>query len=344
MHQGISRFLASAIPCAEVRSFPLPSWKLRSVRAALNLLRGLRMADAVILTGGSHFHDRYGWTSTRILATHWLLFRIASFVGTPVGYAGIGVGPLHTRVGVWLTRKLIKRASALMVRDSRSAAEVTTRLMASEVTVGGDLAFLLQTPPKVQSKVACIGVSLVPYFATFEHESHRDFATVHSVASALLNSRSQHQTLTAEILAFNTQGRISDLQISQALYERLTGRMPVSLELCNELDATLQRLSTMSSLIATRYHAALLGYLVGLPMIMVAYDNKCIALAEAIGLPSSAVLYPSQLLKPTFLHDKLACLISEPDSMLARVPVLTSTQHANSGLREFCQYLLPTKG
>jgi polysaccharide pyruvyl transferase WcaK-like protein len=339
MHQALSSFLAQQVPKAAIRSHPLPSWSLTAIREAPALFYQLRWADVVILAGGTHFHDSYGRRSIRILMTHWLLFRAARLFGASVGYAGVGVGPLHTRAGRWLTRRIINTACVTLVRD-RSSAMTLDDLQVSPFITGFDSACLLERPPiMAASKPQLLGISLIPYFSTFEDDDTQDIAATSSVASAL-ESVALKCAQSIEILAFNTQGRMTDIPISRRLHDLLQGRVPVSLYTCDTPDATLQHLSVMSGLIATRYHAALLGYIVGLPMIIVAYESKCVALARQIGLPEQAIILPEQLLQPDFLRDKIENLARSPESLRPTIPIHDNIQTAYSGLREFTERLL----
>lgn len=341
MHQGLRDFLVREIPNAAVHSHSLPSWTPTAVHEARTLFHELLWADVVILAGGTHFHDGYGRRSIRILATHWLLFMVARLLGASVGYAGVGVGTLHTRAGRWLTRRIINTASVVLVRDPSSATALTELRVSCFLITGFDSACLLKRHTAAAAAPPRLGISLIPYFATFERDEARDIAATRSVASALAVAGRKH-TLAVEILAFNTQGRITDLPTSHRLYEILRGQIAVSLYSCDTPDATLRHLSTMSGLIATRYHAALLGYIAGLPMIVIAYESKCVALARQIGLPEQAVILPEQILRPDFLRQKVEDLARAPESLLPTVPVLDSIQTAYSGLREFIQRLSPS--
>lgn len=339
MHQGLHDFLAQELPTATIRSQSLPSWTLKATREAGALIHGLRWADTVILAGGTHFHDGYGLRSIRILTTHWLLFSAARLSAASVGYAGVGVGPLDTPGGRWLTRRIINRASIILVRDHSSRTTLVKLAVSPPVVTGFDSACLLQRPVVTPARPPRIGISVIPYFGTFNHDEKRDRVAVQSIAVALAGAVQNH-TLDTEILAFNTQGRITDLPVSRELHDILLGRIPVSLYTCSTPNSTLLRLANMSGLVATRYHAALLGYLVGLPMIMIAYESKCFALAQHIGLPEQAIISPEQLLAPRLLQQKIECLAGAPDSMRAKVSVSDSIESTLAGLRDFTQHLL----
>jgi polysaccharide pyruvyl transferase WcaK-like protein len=144
MHQGLCGFLMQEVSNAAILSHPLPSWKPTAIHEVRTLLHQLRWADVVILAGGTHFHDSYGRRSIRILITHWLLFRIARLFGASVGYAGVGIGPLYTLAGRWLTRRIVNTSSVTLVRDHSSAVTLANLRVSPLVITGFDSACLLK--------------------------------------------------------------------------------------------------------------------------------------------------------------------------------------------------------
>jgi polysaccharide pyruvyl transferase WcaK-like protein len=342
MRDGLAKFLAREIPTVKTRWQPLPAWRLASLPEVLALLRNLYWSDAVVLAGGTHFHDGYGRRSLRILATHWIVFSVARLLGANVGYAGVGIGPLTTAAGRWLTRRIATAASVILLRDDPSMAEITQLNSRAQLIRGFDSASLLSAPRAAHRKTdRHVGISLIPYFTVFDGDPQKDRIAVLSCADALADIGTQN-SLTTDIFAFNTQGLISDLPISKELAKSLEGRLPVSLQVCDNPDSTLRRLANLTGLIATRYHAALLGYLVGLPMIVVSYEDKCSALAQEIGLPAHAVIKPDDLLQPNRVKQCFERLAHDPDSCRATVAVRDSVGKTLTGLHSFFSALLPT--
>jgi polysaccharide pyruvyl transferase WcaK-like protein len=316
MRDAVVGFLASAFPDASVRLEPLPAFGLRSAPDLRRLWRSVRWADAVVLVGGTHFHDGYGRRSARILLTHLALFGGIRLTGTSVGFAGIGVGPLSTRLGRWLVRAISACANVTLVRDPQSAALLRAIGTGSPVIEGADSAVLLPPPPRAPSSIPTLGISLIPYFSVFEGRPDLDAEMVADVGVALVRLASAHR-FRVHVLAFNTQGFISDQPVCEDLAGRLAPHTEVELSTMDSPTAALECLRHLDWLVATRYHAALLGFLAELPLLVVGYEDKNFALAADIRLPEHATVSPRELLG-TGVAAHLERLITAPDDFRAR--------------------------
>jgi polysaccharide pyruvyl transferase WcaK-like protein len=321
MYDALVSFMITGSTRFTARSRSLPSLHARRVLPAIGLLRDLRWADVVVLVGGTHFHDDHGARSYRVLSVHWLLFRVARGLGASIVYAGIGIGPLSTRTGRWLTRQILRQAEAIYTRDRPSRREVDRLGIAARSVEGADLAFLLP-PPHVDKPDACdavrIAVSIIPYFHVFESRSG-DEAAVSSIVQAI-SAITRHTTVTVDVLALNTAGFISDIPLANDLFAELAAVTDVERFDHLAAQSTFDRLAMATRLLSTRYHSALLGYLLELPMVLVAYQSKCRFLATQIGLPDHAVLEPADLVDADRMVEILTRLVSHPDEFRCTVP------------------------
>lgn len=335
MREGIARALRFHDSSISMRFESLPSGSRPRPREIARLVSAIRQSDAIVLAGGSHFHDRYGRRSLRILAMHWLMFRTARVLGARVGYAAIGVGPFSTRIGRWLGGRALSAAHTVLVRDQRSAF-TAEELGARGVLLGFDSAALLPRP-RAQTALARnnVGVSLIPYFSVFENDRSLDHKVVERLASVLKECL-QPKDIEVEVLALNRAGFISDLGISNALIASLPS-VATALTLQSDPAEALNQVADLGGLIATRYHAAVLGYLAELPLIVIAYDEKCIALADEIRLPAEAVLQPSELLEGERLGLVVRGLVEKPDDFKAALPIGDAVLRAELGLANFAR-------
>ena len=92
-------------------------------------------------------------------------------------------------------------------------------------------------------------------------------------------------------------------------------------------------------LIASRYHSAVLGYLVGAPMAIIAYEPKCAAFARQIKLPERAIIQPDDL----FLPDKIGHLLremgNEPAAFRPLMPVEELRDNARAAIEECIRHI-----
>jgi polysaccharide pyruvyl transferase WcaK-like protein len=164
---------------AETEWLPLPDFSPGEAKQALTLVRKLQTADAVILAGGTHFHDSFGLRSVRILTSFLILFGFARLFGAKIAHAGVGIGPIHTKTGRLLTKAILSLSAATLVRDSQSAETVRSLRSRTRLIEGFDLAVLLSAPPlerKLERRI--IGLSIVPYFEFFERDKSLDTTAV----------------------------------------------------------------------------------------------------------------------------------------------------------------------
>lgn len=339
MRDGLQHFFQTHYPSAVFTWQPLLR-KNSGVRAYVAFLRHIRRSDVVILAGGTHFQDRYGLRSLRILASHLAVFSFARLVRSSVGFAGVGIGPLHTRMGRTLTRVLLSLSAATLVRDDRSRDLGRILNKRACIVSGFDSAILMPTPGFIKSTdVRTIGISILPYFELYEGDPDRDEEAVTGLAKALEQLHNVNPTLSVRVLVFYDGERDSDMPISSQLVSQLQGVMPVTLVRCIDPEATLKQLGELNALIAMRYHATLLGYIVGCPTLVVSYQDKCTALAEELGMAPSAILQPEDLLDSEHLTAALQALHSGSTGFLATQPIDEAIARANEGLTTFAERL-----
>ncbi len=336
MREGLETFIAAHHSDADIRWTQLPSASRQDVHRWIPFCRSLAWADVVILAGGTHFQDRYGLRSLRILASHLGVFSFARLTRASVGYAGIGIGPLKTRAGRIMTKILLRLSSATLVRDDPSRILGQSLSRQASIVTGFDSAILIPRPesPKSDDKFR-IGVSILPYFELYKNSPERDRQVVSEIATALEQLHSIDPRVTVRVLVFYDGERDSDVPISKHLVSHLQATVPVELVRCTEPSATMTQLAELDALIAMRYHATLLGYAVGCPTLVLSYQDKCIALAQEIGINGSAILEPEDLLSGEQFVTELKALKRDPGRYRATQPLDTAIARSKRGLITF---------
>ena len=111
------------------------------------VLRALRRADALVLCGGTHFHDDY--LMRRYLRHLRYMFRYVSLsmlsklMGKRVTWLGMGFGPFYRWPTRWITRLGLSLCDRVSVRDRRSFEEVAGWVAPERLDLTFDLAALL---------------------------------------------------------------------------------------------------------------------------------------------------------------------------------------------------------
>lgn len=324
MRRAVQLLLAEHQHQVDIKSSSLPSFQPESMFAALRFLRQVRIAEVVILAGGTHFHDSYGRRTPRILLTYLAIFGFARFFGTKIGLAGVGIGPIDTSFGRWAVREILRLSQAVLVRDSRSLTYVHQLSGSDKVSSGYDLATVIDIPTtKTSAKHPIIAISIVPYFSVWAQDSQADIRVIEAISNALVALHREVPGLEIRILVFCNSRHSGDKCLSENLMHLIgNSGLKVSTRECIEYDDAVREMAEVSALVAWRYHAAILGYLYRLPLAIVAYHEKCVVLAQELGLPSDALLSPNDTLDSQTIRDSLAALLEQPDKY--RAPVARS--------------------
>src|SRR5690606_17927677 len=115
------------VPCAPLFPLGLRSVLKRRFRAAF---KALKASDAVILGGGGLFQDDKLYAC---FLWAWQVFWVKR-LKKPLFIYATGVGPLHSKVGQWLTRWAYCQAQSITVRDAASK-ELLLKLGLPEASV-----------------------------------------------------------------------------------------------------------------------------------------------------------------------------------------------------------------
>jgi len=150
----------------QIRPFPHYSFTRRTGQIELLLrggirpyLRTLRNADLFVLGGGGLVQDANGVGNLLRYLDDCL---ISEWLGTPAMVFGIGVGPLVTARGKWLTRAICSRVSAITARDKDGAQVLRDAgVRNAQLEATADPALLLEpathSAPAVEDLVARMG-------------------------------------------------------------------------------------------------------------------------------------------------------------------------------------------
>lgn len=308
-----------------VRTIPA---QIRPVWKAINRCEG------VILGGGTHFHDDYVRTRyirhVRYLLRYLFLFSWAKLLGKKVLWLGVGVGPISRPLTQWLLRWGVLLCDHVTVRDAVSAAEVAAHIEPQKLTHAFDLAALTMQENLVPSRrtspeqLITLGVSVVE--ANSSKTGHAslqiDFWTIFT--EALADIYRQSPQLQIQVFVMRGGTREDDQSASQALVERLqqVDSKRVTLVPYHEcVSVTIARIAECDCFIATRFHAAVLSYLVGSRLLFLAYHRKLHDIAKEIGLSPTACIDIAQPTTANDIINALKGLIGDSPNHVAKLPV-----------------------
>ena len=297
----------SCVVAKGVRPLPLVvgSGAMSVSARLLPVLRALWRVDGLVLGGGTHFHDEYYgmryWRHLRYMLRIASLSWIARVAGRRVVWLGMGVGPLSRASSRLVTRFGLAACHAIGLRDSASFREVRSLGSSSKATVTFDLAALMSPHPSEigvppEQRTPCLGIcaTRVDWMRKDEDWNGAFWSRVSDSVRAVLQQR---RTLRVAVFVIRGGEREADCSISRLIYDRLrevAEDRVVLVPYHDEPSEALAALQRCTAVVAARFHGALLAYLAGCALVLVAYHRKVRDLAAELGLTAEGVISGSE--------------------------------------------------
>jgi len=302
------------------------------------LIQGIHKSEAVVLGGGTHFHDlgskpRYFWLLLRFA----VLFAYARLTVKKVVLVGIGIGPLRTWWSRCLVALILGCSHVVMVRDPDSL-QLARKLGKSMSLLGFDLAVLLESGDNAgrisEYESPILGINLLPAFDIYYHAAQRDQELVEALSEALEGALSGSNRWRIRLIEFKGSMAEGDTTMMGALWEALVHRQ-VSVEkpvFEKDPERMLEIVKGCDAMITMRYHACLFSFLAEVPSIWIDYHPKNASLAHDVHLPPKA-LVPLEVASDE-IADRLLDLLAKPESFVAESPVHNPSTRLHKALAE----------
>jgi len=293
------------------------------------LIRQMRQADVFIVGGGGLLYDLvntakamwlekfylFGWPISQVA----IEIGLARALSKPVVLYAVGIGPVTTRLGKLLLRRIARQVALITVRDQASRAILSRfEVPADWIHVTADPAILI--PPAPSEEVAAIlsqaGVSNDRRpFIGLALRSWYPYAMINKGAAAERQARWERdmaeaadrlvQSLDTELVFVPMQdyaellddAACSDRVIAQMKHRERTRRLPRGLA----PSVVMGALGAMDLVVAMRLHALILAAAMSTPVVGVIYAPKVRGFLESIGQPDAGLemdkLSPEALVK-----------------------------------------------
>ncbi len=286
--QGTTDLVSSALPDAEVTRVhygpgPAPvrigDWH-RLVRERMSrsseLLAWLSDFDLAIDTrAGDSFADLYGLER---LATQSLLAELTREAGTPLVLGPQTIGPFDSRRGKGLGRWSLRRATAVMARDSVSA-EYARSIGRPVDALTTDVVFALARPPRGNEYDVLLNISGLLWAENTHVDSLRYRTTVLEVARGLLRAGR-----TVGLLAHVLDSPVADNDVPAVTEAaQLLDDPRVSVVVPDSLEDVRRITASARLVIGSRMHACLNALSTGTPAVPLAYSRKFEPLLNDLG-------------------------------------------------------------
>jgi polysaccharide pyruvyl transferase WcaK-like protein len=262
------RALAAPLAVLQDPFFELRSWWR---------LRGARL---LVINGSGQLSDHFGGArGLPLVAFKWAL--LARLGGARVAVLAVGAGPLRSPISRALVRGLLRLADHRSLRDDPSRRLIASLGAPGELGVCPDLAFGLELPSDCRGPdPACrtVAVNVFPYrdgryWPASDPERYRAYLErTASFVRWLLEGGRRVIVLPTQLIA--DERVLDDLEV--LLRDSLTGEPPSALERprVGTLRELLDELERADVVVATRFHAIVLGFLLGRPVLGLANESK----------------------------------------------------------------------
>jgi polysaccharide pyruvyl transferase WcaK-like protein len=249
----------------------------------------LKRFDLLVVAGSNQFLDNFeGTWGFPYALLKWAV--LAKLNGTKLAFVSVGAGPLEGRLSRLFVRLAIRLSDYTSYRDFNSKTLVESGYPTVSGLVCPDLAFGLgydrQSMSLAKRDRPVIGINPMPVYDRrywFEHDDGRYHAYVEKLAIFAAKLIEGNYS----VFFFPTMWRDDDVirDVLEAL-KRRCGRA-VDLQECvrpsqhvNELVAVLR---SADIVVATRFHAAVLPYHLGVPVLGIGYFRKTFDLMQQMG-------------------------------------------------------------
>lgn len=256
----------------------LPEFRLNPLRA----IWAIWHSDILIIGGGGLLQD-IGKNYIFLL----LKTMIAKLSSSNVIICAVGVSPLYTRLGIWITRSIVNLADLVTVRDSESLYLLKSIGIRRKVHVTGDLVLTLPNPDPIEgektlkdvgistsSNQKLIGISLRPWFLPQHYRNGEEiFSCFLGKFADGINKVINLYDVKLVILPFYYK---QDRKVGEALLSMVNN----SDETCVFCDRELDHfeiagiIANLDMLIGMRLHSIIFASMSGIPSISISYLSK----------------------------------------------------------------------
>lgn len=249
-------------------------------------LRAVCRADLAILGGGGLFTDEK-WRAVWIWTVQAWWFRLLRL---PYVCLAQSVGPLSTRSGRWLTRRVFRQAKLCTVRDQQSAG-VLRELSVKAVTVLTDAAFALgYEAPRARNIQEYAVLSLREWWKCNVLKSNERTGVSDSPTKVEWRAVAEavdwlwrEQSLRTIFIPFQEQDD-DDRKVFAQIKHLLTDESALEMKEVEDYGQALELIGRGRLLLGMRLHSLIFAALGCRPFVGISYSSKVRAMARELGM------------------------------------------------------------
>ena len=306
----------------------------------LLIFREILHSSILVYGGGTFMYDHKNKINRlQRLCETFSVLAFAKLFRKRIYLLGIGIEPLSTTWGRFLSKQICRLADFISVRDKLSYEILEGMGLKNKIALSFDLTALLRPLSTSDNELLVkntdmkiLGISILPFFEIYYDDKDKDRLFVHEIAKGLNQwLKEEHQSLIY-LFVFKGKSKADDVLITEMLRKQLESPERVKLIPYNpDPVETLYKVAQCHAFIGMRYHSCVFAYLTNTPLLIINYFQKCQALAEDIGLSEHAVISIEEILNGQF-EKHIKNIQHHPDKFVAKLPVDVAKQMAKNGL------------
>ncbi len=268
----------------KIQTFTCKEWKEEkklSFASWMKIFTAIKNTDIFMWGGGSFIQDIGKRKYRNILSTVIMLF-VARLFLKKTALISIGIGPLRSKIGIEITKWIIRLSNLITVRDKDSFIFLK-RLVPTyrKIFLTEDLALCAEIPD-VRVKEKSVGLSFLSYYSYMEYNKIKD--SILKDISIKLIENLQEKGYTVYCFPFQKKKGGKDLEFFEDISKKVKN-IKIVKEHFNDISKVFTLLSSMELLIGMRYHFLLIGAMLNKRLIGIGYQIKVRSLMKRIGAP-----------------------------------------------------------
>jgi polysaccharide pyruvyl transferase WcaK-like protein len=274
----------------------IPTVFARERRFVSHIRAVLNRTEALLISGSNQFLDNFGgWSQFPYTLWMWTFF--AKRAKVPVVFISVGAGPIFSALSMRLICRAIRRADYLSLRDTGSVELLG--LEATSTRVMPDLAFSHKSATVTSAlsrdfsldRAPVVGINPMAVHARgywYEVDDEKFTAYVNKLAQ--LVQELEHKGNEFILVANQPRDELVINEVIEAAVSNGSSRAELEsrFHMSTTVEEYLQNASKADIIIATRFHATVLGLLLARPVIGLCYYKKSAELLREFALGDHA--------------------------------------------------------
>jgi len=245
--------------------------------------------DLLIIGGGGIFMDLYG-TESFLFG---LYGEMAKQTKTKAVLYGVGAGPIKTKLGAFILKRLANQMALVTVRDDQSKALMREIGVKQDIHVIGDPAFKIgyqEEEVQRHERVRSIAITAVPYY----HGSYwpeEDLTRYNDYVDGMARNIELLLVKYPEVhIDFYSTKQPQDTDVTEDIYNRLKNQMNVTVHR-DSFDAKdlVSFAEKHDVVIGTRLHSLILALVARRPIVAIGYHHKVTDFMNMLGLNNQVI-------------------------------------------------------